>query len=56
MAVHGVRRNEEAVGDLAVGEAVGDKPGDGELGRRERRPTVRFGLGGDDATANAEFV
>jgi hypothetical protein len=56
MAVHRVRRDEEALGNLAVGETVGDKPRDGDLGRRQRRPTLGFRFGGDDATSNAELA
>ena len=56
VAVHGVRRDEEALGNLTVGQTVGDKPRDGELGRRQCRPTVRFGLGGNEAASDAELA
>ena len=56
MAVHGVRRDEEALGDLAVRQPFGDEPRDGELGRRQRRPAVRLGFGGDEAASNAELA
>jgi hypothetical protein len=56
VAVDGVRRDEEAFGDLAIGQPVGDEARDGEFGGRQRRPAVRLGLGGDEATADAELA
>ena len=56
MAVHGVRRDEEALGDLPVGQPFGDEPCDGELRRRHRRPTARLGFGGDEAASDAELA
>src|SRR6266516_1169880 len=41
MAVHRVRRDKEALGDLAIGHAFGDESRDGELGARQRRPAPR---------------
>src|SRR6266566_638799 len=56
MAVHRVRRDEEALGDLPVGQPFGDEPCDGELRRRQRRPTAGLGFGGDEAASNAELA
>src|SRR6266849_1616144 len=56
MAVHGVRRDEEALGDLPVGQPFGDEPCDVELGRRHRRPTARLRFGGDEAASDAELA
>src|SRR3989442_1187963 len=56
VAVHGVRRDEEALGNLPVGQPFGDEPGDGELRRRHRRPTARLGFGGDEAASDAELA
>src|SRR6267143_1838163 len=56
MAVHGVRRDEEALGDLSVCQSFGDEPGDGELRRRQRRPAACLGFGGDKAASHAELA
>src|SRR5947208_11215690 len=56
VAVHSVRRDEEALGDLSVGQSFGDEPGYGELRRRHRRPAVRLGFGGDKAASDAELA
>src|SRR6185436_12723929 len=49
-------RDEKTFGDLSIRQAFGDEARDGELRRRQRRPTVRLGLGGDQAPPNAEFA
>jgi hypothetical protein len=56
MAVHGVGRDEERSATSRLVRPFGDEARDGELGRRQRRPTVRFGFGGDDARRDAELA
>src|SRR2546427_91587 len=56
MAADGVRRDEKAFGDLSIRQPFGDEARDGEFRRRQRRPTVRLGFGGDQAAADAEFA
>lgn len=56
MAVHGVRREEEAFRDLAIGHAFGNKARDGKLGARQRCPPAPLGLGGDEAAPDPELA
>ena len=56
MAADGVRQNEEAFGDLAVGEPFGDEARDREFRCCQGRPTVRLRFGGDQAAPHAEFA
>jgi hypothetical protein len=56
VAVHGVGRDEEALSDLSISQPFGDEARDGEFRRRQRRPTVRLGFGGDKAPPYAEFA
>src|SRR3989442_10723689 len=56
MAVHGARRDEEAFGDLPVGQPFGDEPCDGEFRRRHRRPTAGLRFGGCKSAADAELA
>src|SRR5579872_5450948 len=56
MAVDGVRRDEKAFGDLPVRQPFGDEAGHGQLRRRQRRPTVRLGLGRDETPPHAELA
>src|SRR3989454_8865566 len=54
MAIDGVRRDEKAFGDLAIRQPFGDEAREGEFRRRQRRPTVRLWLRGDEAPPHAE--
>src|SRR5580700_4296162 len=54
VSADGVRGDVQALGDLSVGEAVGDQPDDGELGVGHRRPTVEWAALGGQATSHAE--
>src|SRR6266852_1635063 len=56
MAIDGVRRDEEAFGDLSIRQPFSDEARDVELCRRQRRPTIRLGFGGDEAPPNAELA
>ena len=56
MAVDGVRRDEKAFGDFSIRQPFRDESGDGQFRRRQRRPTIRFGLGGNQAPPHAEFA
>ena len=45
MAVHGMRRDEQSLGDLTVRESLGNEPSDRELRCGQCSPTLRFWLG-----------
>src|ERR1700733_4416431 len=53
VAGDGVRGHEQLLGDLAVGEAPGDKACDGELGVGHRLPAGHGALARDDTSADA---
>src|SRR6478672_6061583 len=56
MAVHGMRRDKQSLGDLTVGKPLGNEPSDGELGRGQCSPTFRFWLGCVEAPSDTELA